>query len=87
MVKAFFTAIIALIIVVSSSFLEQRYLKNTFSDFKEIATVAYNKTEEKTAVRGDILAVQNFWLEKKKTLHIFIPHNDIKEFDLWAFLK
>ena len=27
--------------------------------------------------------MQKNWLEKKKALHIFIPHNDIKEVDLW----
>lgn len=84
MVKAFYTAIIALLIVIGASYCEQRYLDNTFSEFREIAISVYDKTEEKTAVKDDVLALQDFWLEIKKTLHIFIPHNDIKEFDLWV---
>ena len=83
MVKAFLTTIIAFLIVIGASIIEQRYIKHTFEDFRDITTVAYEKTENKTAVKGDVLAVQNFWLEKKKSLHIFIPHNDIKEVDLW----
>ena len=84
MVKAFYTAIIALFLIVGASYFEQVYIKNTFEEFTKITTIAYEKTEEKTAVKDDILAVQDFWLEKKKTLHVFIPHNDIKEVDLWV---
>ena len=83
MVKAFLTTIIAFLIVIGASLIEQRYIKNTFEDFRNITMVAYEKTEHKTAVKDDVLAVQNFWIEKKKSLHVFIPHNDIKEVDLW----
>ncbi|MBE5743212.1 MAG: DUF4363 family protein [Clostridiales bacterium] len=83
MVKAFYTAVIALIIVVLSSFYEQIYLKKSFEEFREVTLEVYSKTEEQTAIKDDVLAVQNLWLEKKKTLHVFIPHNDIKEVDLW----
>jgi len=83
MVMAFYTAVIALIIVVLSSFYEQIYLKKSFEEFREVTLEVYSKTEEQTAIKDDVLAVQNLWLEKKKTLHVFIPHNDIKEVDLW----
>ncbi len=83
MKKAFFTAIIALAIVIISSIYEQVYLKNSFDEFRKVTSEVYKKTEDKTAVKSDILAVQNLWIEKKKTLHVFIPHNDIKEVDLW----
>ncbi len=83
MKKAFFTAVIALLIVIASSYFEQVYLKKSFAEFREVTMEVYKKTEEQTAVKDDILTVQNLWLEKKKTLHVFIPHNDIKEVDLW----
>ncbi len=83
MKKAFFTAIIALAIIIISSVYEQVYLKNSFEEFREVTNEVYKKTEEQTAVKSDILAVQNLWIQKKKTLHVFIPHNDIKEVDLW----
>ena len=43
----------------------------------------YNKIENETATKEDILSVQKYWIKKKEKLHIFIPHNDIKEIDLW----
>lgn len=83
MKKAFFTAIITLAIIIASSIYEQAYLKNSFDEFRKATSEVYKKTEEQTAVKSDIIAVQNLWIEKKKTLHVFIPHNDIKEVDLW----
>ena len=83
MVKAFYTALIALLIVVGASYFEQRYIKNTFEELTSIASVVQEKTEDKTAVKDDVLSLQDFWIEKKRTLHVFIPHNDIKEVDLW----
>ena len=43
----------------------------------------YEKVDDKTAVEDDVYAVQKNWLDKKRYLHIFIPHNEIKEIDLW----
>ena len=83
MIKAFITALCALTIVIVGSCYEQAYLKNSFNEFKAATEKVYKKTEEHTAVKSDIIAVQNLWLEKKKKLHVFIPHNDIKEVDLW----
>lgn len=83
MIKAFITALCALTIIIVSSCYEQVYLKNSFNEFKMATEKVYKKTEEHTAVKSDIIAVQNLWIEKKKKLHVFIPHNDIKEVDLW----
>lgn len=83
MLKAFITALCAFAIIVGASYYEQSYLQKSFEEFREVTLLVYKKTEEKTAVKDDILAVQNLWIEKKKTLHVFIPHNDIKEVDLW----
>ena len=43
----------------------------------------YKKTENQTAVKDDILSAQELWLENKKHLQMFIPHNEIKEIELW----
>ncbi len=84
MVKAFLTALISLLIIVGASIFEQTYLNNSFSEFERAVTITYDKTQNHTAVKDDVLSIQNLWVEKKKTLHIFIPHNDIKEVDLWV---
>lgn len=84
MVKAFITALISLVIIVGASLFEQAYLSKSFGEFERAVTITYEKTQNHTAVKDDVLSVQNLWVEKKKTLHIFIPHNDIKEVDLWV---
>ena len=84
MVKAFLTALISLLIIVGASIFEQTYLNNSFGEFERAVTITYDKTQNHTAVKDDVLSIQNLWVEKKKTLHIFIPHNDIKEVDLWV---
>lgn len=83
MVKAIISTIIATILVIGLSIIEQNYLNKTFSEFSEILKCVQEKTEEEASVKEDVLSIQNFWIEKKKTLHVFIPHNDIKEIDLW----
>ena len=84
MVKALITALCSLAIIISASFLEQYYLNNTFKEFERAVSITYEKTENHTAVKDDVLNIQNLWVEKKKSLHIFIPHNDIREIDLWV---
>ena len=83
MVKALITALCSLAIIIGASFLEQYYLNSTFSEFERATYITYEKTENHTAVKDDVLSIQNLWVEKKKSLHIFIPHNDIREIDLW----
>lgn len=82
--KALITAIAGLMIVIGASLLEQNYLNDTFSEFENAVQVVYDKTEMQTATKRDILSAQDLWVEKKRSLHIFIPHNDIKEIDLWV---
>ena len=84
MVKALISAIVSLFIIVGASAFEQNYLNNSFDEFEKIVKITYEKTENLTAVKEDVLTAQKTWVEKKKTLHIFIPHNDIKEIDLWV---
>lgn len=70
-------------ILVVGSILEYTAVNDTFQKFNEELVVLQQKVEEEIAVKDDALKVQNFWIEKKKTLHVIIPHNDIKEIDLW----
>lgn len=84
MVKALITALVSLAIIIGASYLEQYYLNNTFNEFERAVSITYEKTENHTAVKDDVLSIQNLWVEKKKSLHVFIPHNDIREIDLWV---
>ena len=83
MVKSIITLLVAIVLLFSISLYEQYYINKTFLEFKKIMTTVYDKIENDTATKEDILTAQKFWIKKKEKLHIFIPHNDIKEIDLW----
>ena len=84
MVKTLLSGLIGLLIMIGASIFEFTYVRNSFEEFKDILVVAYNKIEDETAVKQDVLTAQEYWIEKKQALHVFIPHNDIKEIDLWV---
>lgn len=73
---------VALLLVVFALY-ESDFVARQFTEFKDALDVLYVKVEEKIAVEDDVYAVQTNWHDKKKYLHVFIPHNEIKEFDLW----
>ncbi|MBQ9781963.1 MAG: DUF4363 family protein, partial [Clostridia bacterium] len=77
MVKSIISTILATVLLVSLSFIEQTVINNTFFELKENLSVVYAKTENQTAIKDDILAYQKFWIKKKEYLHVFIPHNEI----------
>lgn len=59
------------------------YLNNQFDEFHSSLETLYSKVENKTANREDGYAVRKLWADKKKKLHVFIPHNDISYVDYW----
>ena len=83
MVKSIISSIVALFIIFSANAYEQHVVMDTFSTFNHNAKIVYKKTENQTAIKEDILSLQKFWIEKKHILHVFIPHNEIKEIELW----
>ena len=83
MVKSLISALCAISLLFIASFIEQNFINSTFTELKEKFIIVYNKIEDDIAVKEDILSVQKLWISKKTTLHIFIPHNEIKEIDLW----
>ena len=83
MVKSIVSALITLALFIFASVWEQAYLKQNFTEFKEEAVVLYEKIEAETACADEALSLQKFWIRKKESLHVFIPHTEIKEIDLW----
>ena len=83
MVKSIISAILGFLILIGASIVEQTVVTKSFNEIKSCFTNLYEKTEKETATETDALTVQTKWLEKKKTLHVLIPHNEIKEVDLW----
>lgn len=83
MVKSIISVIIASLILFFASLFEQYYISTTFNELKTQLVIVYNKIDDGTAVKEDVLSVQKLWISKKEKLHIFISHNEIKEIDLW----
>ena len=83
MVKCIISTLIVTILLVVGSIFESAFIKKEFGEFNQILSVLYQKIEVESATIDDVYAVQDNWLHKKKSLHAFIPHNEIKEIDLW----
>ena len=83
MVKTLLTIIITTLILVGGAIYETNFITRQFNEFSNVLDVLYEKIDDQTATQDDVYAVQQNWIEKKKVLHVFIPHNDIKEVDLW----
>ncbi len=83
MVKSFISLIVSVVLLLGLIFVEQFYINNTFKEFKVIMVDIYEKIKNDRAKKEDIIKAQEFWIDKKEKLHVFIPHNDIKEIELW----
>ena len=83
MVKTLISMLCVAVILLAGAMYESDFVKRQFLEFHDVLNVLYEKVDDKTATQDDVYAVQNNWIEKKKVLHVFIPHNEIKEVDLW----
>lgn len=83
MVKSFVSMLIVTLIIFFSALGETFFIKKQFNDFREVLNILYAKIDEEKAVQEDVYAVQDNWINRKRFLHVFIPHNEIKEIDLW----
>lgn len=83
MVKTLISMICVFLLLTFGAIYETNFVQRQFGEFHEVLTELYQKVDEQTAVEDDVYAVQKNWLDKKRVLHIFIPHNEIKEVDLW----
>jgi hypothetical protein len=83
MVKTFVSMLVISVMLLVGAYFESNFINRQFDEFHSVLSVLYDKIDEETAVMDDVYAVQNNWLDKKRWLHAFIPHNEIKEIDLW----
>ena len=83
MVKSIISAVVGFIILIIGTIIEFGAINNTFNDFNQQLKILEQKTQNEIAVESDAEKVYEFWVEQKRTLHILIPHNEIKEIDLW----
>ncbi|MCI8500413.1 MAG: DUF4363 family protein [Clostridia bacterium] len=81
MVKSLICICVAALLLACGALCEWAILKNNFNEFQEELTALTRKLEEETANGEDAKAVQTSWEERKKRLHVWIPHNDVSRID------
>ena len=83
MVKSIIYTLTAIAMCAGLFVFTEKYVGGQFDDLYGAANALYEKTEEGSATENDALAVRALWEDKKSRLHIFIPHNDIAQIDLY----
>ena len=83
MVKSIVSIAICLALIVGGAVFEHSFVNRQFEEFTCVVDSLYEKTQAETANKQDVAAAQECWRKKKEVLHIFIPHNDIREMELW----
>ena len=83
MVKSIIYTAAAIALCAALFIFTEHFVKTQFGEVERAASALYEKVESGDATEGDAQAVYGLWEQKKSRLHIFIPHNEIKEFDLW----
>ena len=83
MVKSMMTVIFSAIIIFCGVMAEQRTVNKSFCSLRQIAEINQQKALDESISADDITVLQNKWIKEKKNLHVWIPHNEIKEIELW----
>ena len=81
MIRTIASIFITLGLIFGISLYESNRVKNTFTDFSEVLQILYDKTEAGEVTYEDGTATEDFWENKKNTLHIWLPHTAIQEID------
>ena len=83
MVRSVISMVCVAVIFIIGAIVETNFVHKQFEEFHGVLEILYEKVDDETATQDDVYAVQKNWLDKKRYLHAFIPHNEIKEVDLW----
>ena len=83
MVKSIVSMIIVAIILTAGVIFEINFIHGEFTGLTEETAILYDKIQGESATENDVYVLQNKWINSKEKLHAFIPHSEIKEFDLW----
>lgn len=81
MVRTLASIFVSLALLLGISAYDIYTVGKTFDTFSQALVALYNKTEDQTATYEDGKAVRTFWKDKKKGLHVLIPHTSIENVD------
>lgn len=83
MVRSVISMIIVALILTLGVIFETTFIHGEFNTLSAETALLYDKIQSERATENDVYALQDKWINSKEKLHAFIPHNEIKEFDLW----
>jgi hypothetical protein len=83
MKKVLITIICSILLLVAGGIYEQVVVLKQFDEFKSSVAKCLDKANAKTLTVNDINELSTDWEDKRKYLHVFIPHTEIKEIGLW----
>lgn len=83
MVKTIISMAVVFCLLVGFAIFEVTIVNKQFDEFEVELNTLYEKMENESATEDDLYRLQESWWSKKSFLHAFIPHNEIREFDLW----
>ena len=83
MLKTIITIAIAFAILIGGTIYEQTVVLRQFDELSVEVKTCIEKAEVGTITTKDVYQLQENWEDKKKYLHAFLPHNEIKEIGLW----
>ena len=83
MLKTIITIILSCAILIGGTIYEQTVVLKQFNDLASEVKTCIEMAETDTLATEDVLALQTNWEKKKKHLHAFLPHSEIKEIGLW----
>lgn len=83
MLKNVLSILIAFAILVGGTVYEQTVVLKQFDELSQEVKTCIEQAESDTLTIDKVYALQDNWESKKKYLHAFLPHNEIKEIGLW----
>ncbi len=83
MVKTILSIVISFSILIGICIFESIFIHKTINSVETALIQLETKTKMQTATKADALKVNEEWQNKKRILHIFVPHNDIGYIDYW----
>ena len=83
MVRSIISMIIVALLLSVGVIYETTFIHGEFKTLAVETDILYEKIQDETATENDVYTLQYKWINAKEKLHAFIPHNEIKEFDLW----
>ena len=83
MIKPIITVLVTVALILVGTWYEQTKVMKSFSELKDTVAIYKELADDSLLTKDDAENLKKEWDDKKKYLHVFVPHSDIKEVGLW----